>query len=182
MLAYLLAMEGSNKTPYEPNNKKDATRHLRAMEGSSNKTPYEPTTQKNLLAMEGIKRRATLVSRTPVSGAHDPESGASRPEHSAREGGLGLTWCPTGSRADNDWESGLGLAWRPTVPVVVGQIGSTPASVSPPPLPSRRTPYEFGNNELHRTLQAMGGSAKTPYAPLPMDVQVIDAAITRMII
>ena len=35
-------MEGSNKTPYEPNNKNDATRHLRVMEGSSNKTPYEP--------------------------------------------------------------------------------------------------------------------------------------------
>jgi hypothetical protein len=34
-------MEGSNKTPYEPNNKSDTTRHLRAMEGSSNKTPYE---------------------------------------------------------------------------------------------------------------------------------------------
>ncbi len=42
VLVYLLAMEGSNKTPYEPNNKNDATRHLRAMEGSSNKTPYEP--------------------------------------------------------------------------------------------------------------------------------------------
>ena len=42
VLAYLLAMEGSNTTPYEPDNKNDATRHLRAMEGSSNKTPYEP--------------------------------------------------------------------------------------------------------------------------------------------
>ncbi len=34
-------MEGSNKTPYELNNKNDTTRHLRAMEASSNKTPYE---------------------------------------------------------------------------------------------------------------------------------------------
>ena len=48
MLAYLLAMEGSNKTPSEPNNKNDATRHLRAMEGSSNKTPYEPNNAEEL--------------------------------------------------------------------------------------------------------------------------------------
>ena len=48
MLAYLLAMEGSNKTPYEPNNKNDATMHLRVMEGSSNKAPYEPNNAEEL--------------------------------------------------------------------------------------------------------------------------------------
>ncbi len=43
-----MAMEGSNKNPYEPNNKNDATRHLRVMEGSSNKTPYEPNNAEEL--------------------------------------------------------------------------------------------------------------------------------------